>query len=293
MATLVRVEGSSYRRAGARLLVSDRGASGGVLSGGCLEEEITHLAMELFKPGSGAAQLVTFDTRLLYGCHGRIDVLIERLGASDTPGHLLAALHDELRQRRTVNVQTVYAGDGPLGSSVLTNAVPSFDHALVEEVVPATRLLVFGVGPEIEPLRHFAAGLGWQVEIFTQPHEFPETFERDEQTVAVVMNHHVGRDCAALEQLLPLGLPYVGLLGPRARRAEIFRIMEDHISFDPAWSDAIHAPAGLDIGGDRPEEIALSILAEACAVLNHRHGGSLRDRRLPIHERTLTAVVPA
>jgi xanthine dehydrogenase accessory factor len=295
MATLVRVEGSSYRRVGARLLVSDRGASGGVLSGGCLEEEITRLAMELFKPGSGEARLVTFDTRLLYGCHGRIDVLIERLGASDSSDHLLAALRDGLRQRRTLHVQTVYAGDGPLGSTLVTNTATAEppDHALVESITPAIRLLAFGAGPEIEPLRHFSAGLGWQMETFAQPHEFPARFAPDEQTVAIVMNHHVGRDCASLERLIPLGLPYVGLLGPRARRTEILRILEDHIGFDNEWMNAIHAPAGLDIGGDRPEEIALSILAEACAVLHSRHGGSLRDRRFPIHERALPAALPA
>ena len=288
MATLVRVEGSSYRCAGARLLVSDHGESRGVLSGGCLEEEITRLAMELFKPGANGPRLVTFDTRLLYGCHGRIHVLLERI-----PTQLLTTLHDAMRHRRAITIQTIYAGHAPLGSALLIETDMPADHALIEDVAPATRLLAFGTGPEIEPLRHFAAGLGWQIEVFAQPYEFPADFEHDEQTVAIVMNHHVGRDCATLERLLPLELPYVGLLGPRARRAEIFRILDDRIGLDPAWMNAIHAPAGLDIGGDRPEEIALSILAEACAALHGRSGNSLRARRQPIHERALPAAVPA
>jgi xanthine/CO dehydrogenase XdhC/CoxF family maturation factor len=48
--------------------------------------------------------------------------------------------------------------------------------------------------------------------------------------------------------------------------------------------DRLHAPAGLDIGGDGPEAIALSLLAEVMAAAEGRSGGWLRDRKGPIHE---------
>jgi len=45
-----------------------------------------------------------------------------------------------------------------------------------------------------------------------------------------------------------------------------------------------YSPAGLDLGGESPDEIALSIVAEIQAVMTERHAGFLRDRRAPIHE---------
>jgi xanthine/CO dehydrogenase XdhC/CoxF family maturation factor len=47
--------------------------------------------------------------------------------------------------------------------------------------------------------------------------------------------------------------------------------------------DRLHAPAGLDIGADGPEEVAHAIVAEVLAVTRGRAGGTLRDRRGPIH----------
>ena len=75
LATLVRVEGSSYRRPGARMLIWPDGKTIGSLSAGCLEEEVKLRAREVFETGEPA--LISFDTRRRFGCAGRIDVLIE------------------------------------------------------------------------------------------------------------------------------------------------------------------------------------------------------------------------
>ena len=45
----------------------------------------------------------------------------------------------------------------------------------------------------------------------------------------------------------------------------------------------LFAPAGLDIGSEAPEEIALSIVSEVAAVLSNRRGGFLRERKSDIH----------
>ena len=76
------------------------------------------------------------------------------------------------------------------------------------------------------------------------------------------------------------GLAYVGLLGPR-RRAEELLAQLDHVT--PAEAARLHSPIGLDLGGETPEDIALSIVAEVQAVLNGRDARSLNQRREPLH----------
>ena len=71
LATLVQTEGSTYRKPGARLLVDSDGGTLGVLSGGCLEEEIGRCGQGVIADWSPA--LLSFDTRRLYGCDGQLE----------------------------------------------------------------------------------------------------------------------------------------------------------------------------------------------------------------------------
>lgn len=97
------------------------------------------------------------------------------------------------------------------------------------------------------------------------------------------MTHHFGRDLAVLDRILPLHLPYVGLLGPRKRHRQLLAELFTHRCPDCVNLETLHSPAGLDLGSEAPEEIALSIVSEAAAVLAGRHGGHLRDRATSIH----------
>jgi xanthine dehydrogenase accessory factor len=74
---------------------------------------------------------------------------------------------------------------------------------------------------------------------------------------------------------------YVGVLGPRGRTARLLAALGPA---GPLLEPALHAPAGLDIGAETPDEIALAILAEVKAVLAGRSGGPLRQRRGALHE---------
>lgn len=82
------------------------------------------------------------------------------------------------------------------------------------------------------------------------------------------MTHHVGHDADYLRALKAAPPAYLGLLGPRARRD---RLVEE----TGAESLTVHGPAGLDIGAELPEAIALAIMAEMHAVLTGRQGGPL------------------
>ena len=145
------------------------------------------------------------------------------------------------------------------------------------------RLLLFGTGPEIAPVRQFAQTLGWVIHHFTHACEVPDDFQSDPQTAALVMSHNFGRDLAALGRLLPLHVRYVGVLGPRKRHQQLLEELFGRIPLDPAILSVVHAPAGLDLGSEAPEEIALSIVSEVSAVLADRRGGHLRERAAAIH----------
>lgn len=287
LATLVKTDGSSYRLPGARLLVSPKGRSIGVLSGGCLEEEIARLGMGVID--SRERRLHHFDTRKLFGCDGRLWIYIERIEAAADTGNLLTQLESRFRKREVSRICVPYADGEP------SRLLP--EHALVLEregaftqILPLpTRLLLFGQGPEIESMRTFAHGLGWSVVEFPHPDELPENFIPDRTTAAVIMNHKFGRDLVALTRLLPLGLPYVGLLGPKRRQAELLRNFAEFRELDPDWLNALHSPAGLDIGSESPEEIAFSIVSEISAVLANRSAGFLRDKAGAIHPKEALA----
>ncbi|MDH3498426.1 MAG: XdhC family protein, partial [Gemmatimonadota bacterium] len=93
----------------------------------------------------------------------------------------------------------------------------------------------------------------------------------------VVMNHALERDRAWIRSLLESPVPYVGVLGPRAR---VDRILQE---LGQDASERVFGPVGLDIGANGPEQIAVSVLAEILAVRAGRTPRHLRGRKGPIH----------
>lgn len=282
LATLVQTQGSTYRKAGARLLVDPDGGTLGVLSGGCLEEESGRRGKDVIKNGSPA--LLDFDTRRFYGCDGQLKILLEPLPPADPKGNLITKIGRLLSDREICRILVRFEGDD-LGSEILSadTFVAERQGLLIDTVPLPIRLLLFGSGPEIEPIIQLAANLGWIVDLFSHASQLPEDFRPDAQTGAVIMNHHFGRDLLALDRLLSLRLRYIGLLGPRKRRIELLtRLSEYRSNGFTTSSENLFSPAGLDIGSEAPEEIALAIVSEVAAVLANRCGGSLRDRTIDI-----------
>ncbi len=267
LATLVRAEGSSYRRPGARMLLVSDGTTVGSLSGGCLEEEVAQRGLEVLQ--SGIPSLMEFDTRLRFGCNGRIDILVERV-ANDFLEDLTAAL----RERRDCRAISKIG----IGSRMLRADESVPEGAFLQTIEPPIQLIIFGEGPDSRPSRALAEMLGWPVIECGHAADLPTT--ADARTAAVIKSHNYGRDCAALRQLLQLGLRYVGLLGPRRRRDEI---LGDLLDSGVTISSELFAPAGLDLGAETPEEIALAIVAEIQNVFAAGSGKALRDRKVPIH----------
>src|SRR5258707_11429438 len=119
LATVVSVEGSAYRRPGARMLITEEGQTTGTISGGCLERDVILRAQRAMKRGE--ATLATYDSTnerevdfgAGLGCGGVIQILIEPLPrAGEPPGHLPRV--DELLQRRARGVlATVWRSSSP------------------------------------------------------------------------------------------------------------------------------------------------------------------------------------
>jgi len=109
----------------------------------------------------------------------------------------------------------------------------------------------------------------------------PNSDTAEEGAAALIATHNFGRDCAALRYLLPLGLPYIGVIGARRRRDEI---LVDVIDSGAAMNSQLFAPAGLHLAAESPEEIALSIVAEIQCVFARVTAVHLRERKAPIHD---------
>ncbi len=272
LATLVRAQGSSYRRPGARMLICPDGTTVGSLSGGCLEEEVARRAFEVIQ--TGTPSLMNFDTRLRFGCNGTIEIFVEIVRES-----FLSELAEHFAERRSCRAITVFSGGlDRLGTRILRmeEALPA--SAFVQEIKAPIQLLISGDGPDSVPLRSFAEILGWSVIEIDQVSDLPK--RADERTAAVVKSHNYGRDFAALRHLLQLDLRYVGLLGPRKRRDQLLAALLDE---GVPLESELFAPAGFDLGAETPEEIALAIISEVQTVFADASGKSLRDRKAPIH----------
>jgi xanthine dehydrogenase accessory factor len=177
---------------------------------------------------------------------------------------------------------------------------------LLEYLPPPVPLVVFGGGPDAAPHVRFAQARGWHVtvvdpraravsrDLFPEadavilcgPEGVPEQTRLASDSIAVVMTHNYHRDLSLLEALLPSPVRYLGLLGPQARAQRLLHdlTLAGHDA-SPEQLRRLHAPAGLDLGADGPEEIALAIVAEVKATLAGRGARPLRERYGPIHER--------
>ena len=151
-------------------------------------------------------------------------------------------------------------------------------NEFVQQIAPPIRLLIFGDGPDNGPLCSLGELLGWQVVEIADPNCFQ--IEPDEWTVAIVKSHNYGRDFIALQKLLPLNFSYVGLIGPRRRRDQLMNALLD---IGVTINAGFFAPAGLALGAETPEEIALAIVSEIQRLFGKGSGESLRERKISIH----------
>ncbi len=171
-------------------------------------------------------------------------------------------------------------------------------HRLFTEIqLPPPSLLAIGAGEDTRPLVASASDVGFRVTVvdhrpaYLAPDHYPAGTRLVEarsdselsalplgpRTYAVVKTHSLEHDREWVRRLLNTDVPYIGVLGPRARIDDVLRDIgaEDN--------DRVFGPVGLDLGADGPEQIAVSVVAELLALLSGREPGHLRTREGAIH----------
>jgi xanthine/CO dehydrogenase XdhC/CoxF family maturation factor len=198
-----------------------------------------------------------------------------------------------------------YESGGAYDFRTIETPEGSFEFAF-ESINPPISLVLFGAGADAIPLARIASDLGWQISVFDHRPAFLtkerfaeadrlimhndenpiETIHGDKRTVAVIMTHNYEKDSRVLPLLLASNVAYIAALGPKRRTDQLLsEAAANGNSFTPEQLDRLYAPAGLDIGADTPEAIALSIAAEIQSVLKARGAGHLRDRKGSIYDR--------
>ncbi|WP_324074434.1 MAG: XdhC family protein [Erythrobacter sp.] len=296
IATLVAVDGSAPRDAGAQMLVT-AGEYWGFLSGGCIEADVARHGREAMAEGTPRSLRYGegspwIDIKL--ACGSGIDVLVEPVAAGDAA---LAALVASHATRQPV----VWSSDGtarlvePAGEA---SAFAWNGSGYARLFAPTTRLLLIGEDGAALSAAAIALEAGMEVALVTPggpdapppldgiiyhrcaPAEALATIGIDQWTAIAVLSHDREDDERGLAAALASPAFYVGAIGARARLDARLAKLRGH-GVSEAEIARLHAPIGLQGFGKSPREIALSLVAEV-AQAAHARAASARSAGVSI-----------
>lgn len=313
LASVVHLEGSSYRKPGVRMLISEDLNSVGAVSGGCVEKEIIQRSKSVFI--NNKPKIITYDGRYRLGCEGVLYILIEPFFIDDV---FLKTFTNSIHKRETLKIDSYFIKKdesfGNFGSVVnfknsqkitfSNEFYPQEDLDVFTQILqPAFKLIIIGGEHDAVKLCKIAANLGWEIDVITSARdskllsdfpgansvvgESPETIQFPDiskNTAIVIMNHSYVQDLKYMVKLSKYTPKYIGILGAPNRRERLFNeLFEFAPDISDDFLDNIYTPAGLHIGAQTPEEIAVSILAEILSVTREKEPFSLRKINGKIH----------
>jgi xanthine/CO dehydrogenase XdhC/CoxF family maturation factor len=327
LATVVAVDGSSYRGAGVRMLVLEGNQTVGAISGGCVEKEVVHQTQTVF--ATGTAKIMTYDGRFRLGCEGTLYVLLEPFALQQEN---ILQLQKSIQQRKTFEISSYYSltlksiGMGSVlklengicfsfSNNSFNGNIPIDFYSekpnrsvFKQSVPPCFQLILIGVEHDAKSLCVMASHMGWEVTIIGGPNSQKEAIDfpghtiflrttaeelvidsMDAQTAVVLMNHNFAKDLLFLKALKECKAIYIGLLGATKRKEQLLSaFIEYHMDVELEFLDKIYGPAGLDIGSETPEEIAVSIISEILVITRKRNAFHLQERKGALHDRAPT-----
>lgn len=299
LATTVSVEGHAYRKEGAMMLMLENGLTLGCISPGYMEVDLQERVSDVLL--SNKPQIVEYDMldrddlswREAIGCGGKVRVLLEPVSGSLLE-HMLE-IKRKLNQGVEVHFIRLIDREGTRVKYKLLPFSKSLTdlknlHGMDEKMLlfpqtfsPKPRLILFGAGNDSRAIVELAYRFGFQIvvadwrpllctkERFGEaefvvgfPKKVLKQLRLNEKDYVIVMSHHLRWDGEFLQGIAQTPLKYVGVMGSRSRCNLLLKEI-----IVPAW---FHAPIGLAIGADGPEEVAISILAE---IIKVRHGNVL------------------
>jgi xanthine dehydrogenase accessory factor len=233
LAIVIRTEGSTPRKAGAKMLILKNGETIGTLGGGDLEKRVIEEALEAIRRSEPKIASFTLDRekgKLDMMCGGELEVYIEPILPDD---------------------KVIIFGAGHITRSL----APMLQRSgfLVSVIDDSPELLQKDKFSEIEDLR------------LTDMEKSAKELPPDPNAYIVLLSRGFSRDEAILHQLIQKDFKYIGMIGSMKKIMTMKENLEKQGTPIEALSK-IQAPIGLDIGGETPEEIAISIAAEIIAV---------------------------
>ena len=277
LATVVKTWGSSPRPVGSHLIIDADGHMEGSVSGGCVDGVVVTTAHDCIKSGTG--ELLKFEVatdqawEVGLSCGGEVHILVEPLVNIDEKTKFL--LDSAPNETKELKIETE-VGPGEY-----------FTHVYK----PALKMIVVGAVHISQGLLSMAKTLDIDVTLvdprtaYASEERFPgirfltdwpdEALEKigiNSSTAIVTLSHDPKLDDPALEIAIRSKAFYIAALGSRKTQAQRRERLREG-GFSDAEIARIHGPAGLNIGGLEPAEIALSILAELIKV---RRGENIR-----------------
>ncbi|HEX4511704.1 MAG TPA: XdhC family protein [Burkholderiaceae bacterium] len=287
LGTVVHTWGSSPRPPGSLMAIRDDGHVVGSLSGGCIEDDLIarmrvgELAGE--RPGTTVYGSTAEEARRFgLPCGGSVQIVLEPLGPQSKLDELLLAVE---RHEVVCRCLSMITGAVRIEPAQEGDAVHFDGQALRTVHGPRLRLLIIGAGQLSRYLASMAAMLdyrvivcdprveyhdGWrdtpQAELSQEmPDDLVAAMHLDGNCAVVALTHDPKLDDLALMEALKTPAFYVAALGSRRNNdARRERLRQFDVTAEQAA--ALHGPAGLNLGGKTPPEIALAILAEMTAL---------------------------
>ena len=313
LATVVKTEGSSYRRPGVRMIINDIGERYGAVSGGCVEKEVQIQAQSVLE--SGTPKMMTYDGRLRLGCEGIIYVLIEPIMIGL---HFSEIFEKNLNNRKEFfslsyfnlefgnnkNFGTQFLFEEGIFSLRENFKIDQNQLTFKQRFPPLFQFYIFGAEYDAVVLSKSASDLGWQVTIVAPADEqktinyFPgaqklitphfddiDLIKVDNQTAIILMTHSLSKDLQYFMALYQTKPAYFGLLGPRKRREQLIdHLLEHKTDVSLEFIEKLKGPVGINIGAESAEEISVSILAEILSVIRKKEPIALTNKNGEIHE---------
>lgn len=215
-----------------------------------------------------------------------------KLAGPQTDQQVVAASLNALRQGQSQLIHVHI--DADQGESV--GSCGATLEIFCEVLRPEPRLVIAGAGYVAQALANLATRLHFQIDVvddrrdLANPAHFseniqlnfgdiPQTIQAlkpDNATSIVIVTRGHTSDKEALRAALTTPAVYIGMIGSTGKVKQIFRtLQQEGIALEQL--ERVHAPIGLDIGAETPDEIALSIAAELVMIRHHGSGASLKS----------------